>query len=163
VKCRAAFEEYTRDLRRRNLARETIRKYDALFKRMGEFADSRGIRYLVEFDLATLRQFRDSWTQGNHTALKVLERLRAFMSYAAESKWIEENPARKIRNPKVAESPTLPFTPGEMVRILAACDKYKDSYGRTGQWNARRLRAFILLLRYSGLRIGDAVRISRDR
>lgn len=32
-----------------------------------------------------------------------------------------------------------------------------------GQWNGRRLRALVLLLRYSGLRIGDAVTLSRDR
>jgi integrase/recombinase XerD len=37
------------------------------------------------------------------------------------------------------------------------------NYGRTGQENARRLRALVLLLRYSGLRIGDAVSLPRDR
>jgi integrase/recombinase XerD len=57
----------------------------------------------------------------------------------------------------------MPFSGEEMQRILDACDGYLDSYGRTGQWNSRRLRAFVLLLRYSGLRIGDAARLSRDR
>lgn len=45
-----------------------------------------------------------------------------------------------------------------MKRILSAIDEYPDKAGRTGQENADRLRAFVLLLRYSGLRIGDAVR-----
>jgi integrase/recombinase XerD len=57
----------------------------------------------------------------------------------------------------------LPLTREEMIRILAACDAYGDGYGRTGQDNARRLRALVLLLRYSGLRIGDAVSLPRER
>jgi len=51
----------------------------------------------------------------------------------------------------------MPFTREEMVGVLAASNQYKDNYGRTGQNNARRLRAFVLVLRYSSLRIRDAV------
>jgi integrase/recombinase XerD len=100
---------------------------------------------------------------GEQHRPKKLERLRAFFRYAVESKWIAENPATKIKNPKVKQRPTMPFTQEEMVDILAACDQYPDCYGRTGQWNGIRLRAFVLVLRYSGLRIGDAVCLSRDR
>ena len=50
-----------------------------------------------------------------------------------------------------------------MIQILAACDRYPDGYGKTGQGNARRLRALVLLLRYSGMRIGDAVSCGTDR
>ena len=46
-----------------------------------------------------------------------------------------------------------------MVRVLAAL----DSYGATGSRNRRRMRALVLLLRHSGLRIGDAVMLSRER
>jgi len=41
-----------------------------------------------------------------------------------------------------------------MVSILAVCD--------CDQGNAKRMCALVLLLRYSGLRIGDAVRLARD-
>ena len=98
-----------------------------------------------------------------HTALKKLERLRAFFRFAVESKWVPENPATKIKNPKVKQTPTMPFSREDVTNILAACDQYPDCYGRVGQWNGRLLRAFVLLLRYSGLRIGDAVCLSRDR
>jgi len=57
----------------------------------------------------------------------------------------------------------MPFTPDEMVRILAACSRYPDNYGNTGQLNAKRLRALVLLLRYSGMRIGDAASCGTDR
>ena len=44
-----------------------------------------------------------------------------------------------------------------MGRILAACNQYPDKR------NAVRLRALVLLLRYSGLRFTDAATLSRDR
>ena len=51
----------------------------------------------------------------------------------------------------------MPLTRKEVTTILAACDDYPDKR------NAVRLRALVLLLRYSGLRIGDAVTLPRDR
>ena len=50
-----------------------------------------------------------------------------------------------------------------MVRILAAVDEYKDEMPSHGMENARRIRGLILLLRYSGMRISDAVNCSTDR
>jgi integrase/recombinase XerD len=60
----------------------------------------------------------------------------------------------------------MPFTPEQMARILMACEQYglKCRGGRyRGPENARRIRAFVLLLRHSGLRIGDAVTLERSR
>jgi len=44
-----------------------------------------------------------------------------------------------------------------------ACDRYKGGRRKWGRANAQRLRALILLLRFSGLRIRDAVTLRRDR
>ena len=87
--------------------------------------------------------------------MKKLERLRAFFRFAQDNEWIGQNPAAKLKSPTVKQTPTLPFTPDEMGSIVAACDRW------TG--NRIRMRALVLLLRYSGLRIGDAVRLARDR
>lgn len=54
----------------------------------------------------------------------------------------------------------MPFTREQMIRILAALHLYGKSAGIR---NAQRLRAFVLLLRYSGLRIGDAVQLNVNR
>jgi integrase len=59
--------------------------------------------------------------------------------------------------------PTLPFSHDEMIRILSAVAKRIDSCQRPGRDNARRLRGLVLLLRHSGLRIGDAVSCSIER
>jgi hypothetical protein len=47
-----------------------------------------------------------------------------------------------------------------MIRILTALGPYGKSAGIR---NAQRLRAFVLVLRYSGLRIGDAVQLDVSR
>jgi integrase/recombinase XerD len=59
--------------------------------------------------------------------------------------------------------PTMPFSRDEMLQILAAIAERIDGCDANGKANVRRLRALVLLLRYSGLRIGDAVGCSVDR
>jgi site-specific recombinase XerD len=76
--------------------------------------------------------------------LKKLERLRAWLKFCVESKWTDENHARRLQAPKVADGPTLPFSREEMLKILAAFDSYGKS---AGLGNARRLKALVLLLR----------------
>jgi integrase len=50
--------------------------------------------------------------------------------------------------PKNTEPPVEPFRREQMTKILAALDEYPDEN------NAVRLRALILVLRYTGLRLG---------
>lgn len=61
---------------------------------------------------------------------------------------------------KVPNKPTLPFTREEMISILTALGPYGKSAGLR---NGQRLKAFVLLLRYSGMRIGDAVQLGVNR
>ena len=110
-----------------------------------------------------LRKFRATWKDGNLAALKKLERLRTFFRFAKGSKWVTENPAAEIKNPKVHARPTLPFTHEEMIRILKECDDLRDRSGKNGKVNACRLRPLILMLRCSGMRIGDAVSCQVER
>ena len=130
---------------------------------MEEFAKGRGLRFLVEFDLPSVSQFRASCKDGPRSSAKKLERLRVFFRFAQKRKWIAENPPADLKAPRVTLCPTLPFTSAEMLRILAAIDKYKDEFPGRGATNARRIRTLVLLLRYSGMRIGDAVSLSTDR
>jgi integrase len=82
------------------------------------------------------------------------------MRFAEKRKWIDDNPATELKAPKVPNKPTMPFTRDEVIRILAALDPYGKS---AGVRNAQRLRAFVLLLRYSGLRIGDSTQLEVSR
>jgi integrase/recombinase XerD len=155
-----ACENFLVDVRSRGLSDCTTYKYKLLFRRVEDFVNRRGIRYLMEIDLPILDQFRSEWKESPLSSLKKLERLKAFLRFCERRKWLETNPATYMKAPKVTNQPTLPFTREEMIKILAALDKYAK---RAGSANAQRLRAFVLLLRYSGMRIGDAVQCGPER
>ncbi len=164
VSIAAACEDFLSNARARGLREDsTVYKYRLLFEQMKTFARDNGLQFLSEFDLPTLRKFRASWANENFSAQKKLESLRTFFRFVQANGWIAENAAAKLESQKTCRPQVLPFTREEWLRILAACDAYRDNYGRTGQGNARRLRALVLLLRYSGLRIGDAVALPRER
>jgi integrase/recombinase XerD len=160
ITVKQAGENFTTDVRSRGLSDCTVYKYKLLFRRLEDFARRNGLRYLKELDLQTLDRFRSEWKEGPRSSLKKLERLRAFLRFCERRKWIDTNPAIDVKPPKVPNRPTLPFTREEMLKILAALDKYADNAGVA---NAQRVRAFVLLLRYSGMRIGDAVQCGPER
>jgi len=148
---------FIRDTEARGLREPSIYKYRLLFKQLKEFAEDKGLRYITECDIETLRAFRESWTNENYNARKKLEAMRTFFKFVHESGWLPTNPAKVIKPPKVNDPPTLPYSRDVMPRVLQTCDKYPNKQ------NAIRLRALTLLLRYSGLRITDAVTLPRHR
>lgn len=141
----------------------TIRKYKLLNRQMDDYAQQVGYRFLAEFDLSAVSQFRSTWKDGQRSSAKKLERLRAFFRFAQKRKWISENPATDLKAPKVTLCPTLPYDYQEMMRILAAAERYKQVTPRHGKDNARRIRALVLVQRYGGMRIGDAVNLSTTK
>jgi integrase len=158
-KATAAFED---DAEARGLRKPSIYKYKLLFKQLKAFAENEGIRFLSECDVETLRRFRESWVNKNYSARKKLEALRTFFRFVHESGWLATNPATLIKPPKVDDPPTLPFTLDEVQRVLKACDIYPHE-GHPNKVYGARLKALVLLLRYSGLRITDAVTLSKHQ
>jgi integrase/recombinase XerD len=158
-----AWDKLLADLEARKLSESTIGKYKLLRRQMTAYGEPRSLTHVAAFDLDTLSQFRATWKDGPRTASKKLERLRAFFRFAQKRKWVLDNPASDLRAPRAYLCPTMPFTRDEMLRILAAMDKYKCEFPNRGAENARRIRALVLLLRYSGMRIGDAVSLTSDR
>ncbi len=152
-----ATEKFIEDAKARNLREATLYKYDLLFRQLRAFADQNGLVFISDFNIDWTRKFRATWTNKNLAARKKLEHLRAFFRFAFDSSWMDSNPAAKLKPPKFIESPTLPFSKEEMGRILKACGEYPDKL------NAIRLRALVLLLRYTGLRFTDGAKLSRDR
>jgi len=159
----SASDKFQADAKAQQLSEATVYKYSLLFKQLKAFAEERGLRYLSELDLPLLDEFRSTWKDGPRSSAKKLERLRAFLRFAVDREWITKNPATKMKSPRVTLCPTLPYTREEMLRILASIDGYRDEFQTRGKENALRLRGLVLLLRYSGMRIGDAVSLTSDR
>lgn len=149
-----AIEAMHKSLAGRSMARATVKKYRVLFEQFAAFCEGRGLTVLAQLDIQTVREFRHSWADKPLSATKKLERLRAFFRFCVDSEWIAKNPAATIKAPVVSQSPTLPFTRKEMSMILTSCDQHgRDPLER------RRVRAFVLLMRYSGLRIKDVAQL----
>jgi integrase/recombinase XerD len=163
ISVKSACDKFIEDAEARGLREPTLYKYRLLFRQLQEFATSQGVKCLRECDLDFVRRFRATWPNRNIAARKKLEALRAFFRFCWESEWVPGNPATKLKPPKTTDPPTMPFTLEEVTRILAACHRYKGGRGQRGRVNAQRLRALVLLLRFSGLRIRDAATLRRDR
>ncbi len=125
-------EKYLQNAQAEKLSGETIRKYEHLFRQIAAFAQSKGLRYVEEFDLDVSTQFRATWKDAPLSASKKLERLRSIVKFALKRKWITdaENSALELKKPKVESKETLPFTDDEMVRILKTA-KEDRSHGNS--------------------------------
>jgi integrase/recombinase XerD len=151
-----AVEKFLADAKAQQLNWETIRKYETfLERRFLPWCESKGYRLLKQITPSALVEFRKTWQDGALYATKNIERLRSFFRFCERMKWASENPALALKAPKVTTKPTLPFTVAEMNKVLAACDKYRG--------DKARIKAFILVMRYSGLRIGDTITLRRDQ
>lgn len=152
------------DLNARKLSDETVSKYKPLLqKQMKAHAEQHGLKMLGQFDLDVLSKFRATWKDGPRTAGKKLERLRAFFRFAQDRQWVESNPAAKMKLPKTSICPTMPLTPEQWLAVLTACDKFLAKTPAEGKLNALRLKTLLVVMRYTGMRVSDAVTLTTDR
>jgi integrase len=153
-----AAKAFLNDIRAQQMNHSTTGKYRTLVKQLRAWSNDRGFQYVKQLDIESLTQFRASWKMGPRASGKKLEQLRRFCRFAVDRKWMEENPAAKIKMPTVKPTQKQPYTPEELKNIYAACLRYP---GRAAE--APRVYAFVLLLRYTGLRISDAATFSTDK
>jgi len=152
-----AKEKFLADALARGLKPPSIYKYKLLLKHLEAYSKGRGLGLISSFSTDELRSFRNSWPNKNLSAAKKLEHLKAFFGFCHESGWIKSNPAKLIKPPKIDNPPVLPFPDDVMKTILTACDTHPDPK------RSVQLRALVLLMRHTGLRIGDACTLSRHR
>jgi integrase/recombinase XerD len=131
----------------KNLHRETVRKYEQLFKQIDDFALHNGYKFVDQLNLTVLTALRHTWKDGPLSASKKLERLRSALKFALRRKWITENAALDLDSPEIKPKQTPPFSAEEFKRILKATKN-------------KRVHAFILVMRYSGLRISDTAALA---
>jgi integrase len=137
-------------LDKRHLSWETTRKYRGLLKgRLLSWCERQQLTALGALSVTRMDDFRETWTDGPAYAAKNVERLRAFFQFCVERDWIARNPAKALKVHRPHLTPTLPYTDAEMARLVAACKRYRG--------NQDRMRAFVLTMRYSGLRISDLI------
>jgi site-specific recombinase XerD len=158
----AAWKDMIGDLQTR-VSYETVRKYQLLERQMIAFAQEYGLTDLEQFDLDALSKFRKGWKDGHRSSQKKVERLRALFNFAVARKWVSENPAKFLKVPNVSICPTLPLTDAEFAKLIMACETLQLAAQPSGKAGMHRVKTLVLLMRYSGLRISDAVSLTTDR
>jgi integrase len=149
-----ACEKFLEYMRGRNFRPPTIWKYELLAKELKrEFRGSLGA-----VSLGDLEAYQTSWKLAPISQVNKLSRLKKIFKYCFKRGWIRANPTIDMEPPVFIRKQVIPFTQDEMEKIVWATEVYPDNPpGRKVQ-----VRAFVLVLRYTGLRIGDTVALKRS-
>lgn len=143
--------QYVAHCQAANLSESTIRHRRQLLDRFTTWCAAHRCHTVDDVNLKLLRQWfaarenRMASTRGQERT-----ELSLFFQFAVREKWIEDDPTTNIARVVVRQQPTEYLDRDEFNRLVDAITDPK-------------LRALVLLLRWSGLRITDALKLERRR
>jgi integrase len=161
-----AIELYLDDKRQQNCEPATLYKLKIIFrKQFFNFVRGKALAYLTEIDLAHLEEFRREWKDGPLAKKKKQERLLGFFYFCQRHGWIKQNPAASLSRIRVKDRPVTDyFSRDEFNKLVDSTYVYTQKNGGAAvDPIGTRLRALLLLMRWSGLAIRDAVTLERER
>jgi integrase/recombinase XerD len=143
---------YVADLKDRDLSlATTVRKREEWIQRFVAWSRSISVLNVNELDENCLSNYFASKRLA--ASSKALERVwfTSFFGFCKRKGWVQsDNPVKSLGKLKVRQKPTDYLEPDQFDQLLAACDQPE-------------LRALVLLLRWSGLRVTDALTLDRSR
>jgi integrase/recombinase XerD len=164
VSVKDAVTRFLNSKRNENLAESTIEKLKTIFeKQFLSWATASRLNHLEDIRTADLEAFRDTWEDGPLAKKKKQERLIGFFYYGLRLGWIKSNPAVSLGRIRADGPPTDYFPKHEFNQIIDATYIYQPKGWVECRNQATRLRILILLMRWSGLAIRDAVTLERRR
>jgi integrase/recombinase XerD len=159
VSVKDALSRYISDCEGRHLRDESLRKYRRLAR---ELEKEFGASPINGIGVDELSKYREGWKISAGTARAKIGLLRAFFSFCVSRGWIEKNPAQLLKHPRAVMKPTLPVSDKDFRKLLEATERFPVG-GAYKQGTGQRIKAFLLVLRYTGLRIQDCIRLTRDK
>lgn len=162
VKIADAGEKWIKEARARKLKGESVRKLKQLLKALLAFCELKKLSLLTDIKVESMREFRQGWPYAPRTQEKKLELLKSFFRFCVRSGWIPESPAAPLDPPLVDEGPTLPFTDADLKNIFAVLENPEEIRFCMTE-NRTKLKAIVMVMLYTGLRISDAVCLQREK
>jgi integrase len=135
-----------------------VKKYERELRRLDAFYSGKSKLFVSEITLEGLTEYRANWDElypSSSTRQQVQTRLRGFLRYCYDARWLDRVP--RLSAIQTDEPPTLPFTAKEYQKILDTVPKAFEDSAR-----AKKVRAIVQLMRYSGLAIRDGVTLQRS-
>jgi len=160
-----AIQSFRDDEKSRHLNKHSLKKSEFFFeKQLKAWSDEQGLVFLDQLTAPELTKFRAQWSNGSATMRRKHERLVAFFWFCVRMEWLDKNPALLLKRVKVESRPTDYFTQQEFNKLVDATYAYGNWLGgHDYEYRRDRIRALILLMRWSGLAIKDAVTLERTR
>ena len=137
------------------------RKAKLILGRLKAFLELRKKFAITEVTFNDLVEFRAEWTDALSTQRRNQESVKGFFRFCVKSDFIVKNPALDLDPIQEGRPKTEPFTREEMDRIFSAVASLPDQFGRKGQPIADQTKAFILVMRYTGMSIGDTAKLEK--
>ncbi len=152
-----AIELFASKKRSKGCKEAGVRKYERELKRLSAFFAANGKLFVKEISEELLIEYRADFNKlypSTQTQQKVQERLRSFLKLCHRNGWLIRLPELDaiIQN----EVPTLPLNAKQYEHLLKGADKVFSGE------RARKIRALIQLMKYSGLAIVDAVSLEKQ-
>jgi integrase len=155
-----ACDRFVADAKARKLSEGSVLKYEQAVKSLKSFGD-KTVRQVSVDDIGKLRE---SWKISALTMQKRLETIRAFFKFCVRRDWTDKNPAEHVTAPVVNQNPTLPFSDDDMAKIFEALEtQYLAAHPFSSDLTKRKIKAFILVMLNSGIRISDCVFLRKER
>lgn len=144
------------------IAAATLRKYKTFTKQLQAFAEARGYIMLDQLASADVDMLYGSMKLGLRAKAKRLGTLRSFFRFCVNREWLPKSPVSSdLKAPQGSSrvANKVPFTDGELERIISACDLLGEvkwsNWQREGSWTGEDAKDFIWTLTHTGLRISD--------
>ncbi|WP_158941695.1 hypothetical protein, partial [Granulicella sp. S190] len=150
----------------------THSKYRTAAKHIGAWAHSNHLIRLSQITPDALDHWKSSWSPkaknpddriGKTTAGRRLEKVKRFLGYCVKMHWLAGNPATELKAIKPDPSVTWPLLSGRYEKVIAATFEYDKRARRPSDQFGAEMRAIIELMRWTGLRIGDALMCAKSR
>ena len=167
-----AVSAFVADAKDRGNSEATLYKKGILFERLlPKFCALKGIRFVSELDLGTLREWRAKWNVNSLVRAKRQGQVLGFLWFCERAGWLPRNYATEMTKGlgkiQVKAVQTSYFTPSEYKVLLDATYAYSDRPSvdkhNVLSVGGDRIRALTELMRWTGLRIRDAVTLERNR
>jgi site-specific recombinase XerD len=158
-----AIRLFEADKKNQGLTKDVLGKYSRELARLLTFAERRGIFTAAELTRELLIAYQADWPDlypSSNTRSSVQARLKNFLRFCYDSKYLDRVP--RLSAIKVDAPPTLPLTAAEYDNLLAAIPSTFSGHHRFAPDKPRKVRAFVQLMRWTGLAISDAASLERS-
>ena len=135
------------------------RKSNLILGRLKGFLERRNKLSVREVSFNDLVDFRAGWSDALTTQRRNQELLKNFFRFCVKSDFIVKNPASDLDPVPEGRPKTEPFTREEMRGIFLAIDA--RGHGHQDLPIAAQTRAFVLVMRYTGMSIGDTAKLEK--